>query len=370
MTRTQFPENLTSQSFEAFCARLPPPRASGLLFAGTCGGPFHLVENGIRHRAGKGVCEVGNKNLVGTIGHELERTTRYVRTFGFRFGGESDGVLGEEYLTLQETVAELAARPDAVALPPVQITDEPSKPFGHGLYTSASTIASNSATPRNALEPTRLTLLRSPNPKSRCAAKFREILKESDQARAPGTTVERQARWNIGSSPGTGNAANAAAVASATATKVRIRCPTSCPGACQRDRQKREGPSAREKGTRKAKIMDAIEDSSGDADEGPVKALAPSARRKGGFKAKRVMGSDDADEAPVNAPAKETGKKPSARSKGRFKEKEAEKDLCQEMDAGSDHSDAYAESGNDRTTQNAKKPDKTPVRKLPSRKKK
>ncbi|KAJ7937752.1 hypothetical protein B0H13DRAFT_1852388 [Mycena leptocephala] len=53
--------------------------------------------------------------------------------------------------------------------------------------------------------------------------KFREILKESDQARAPGTTVERQARWNIGSSPAISNAANAAAVASATATKAATR---------------------------------------------------------------------------------------------------------------------------------------------------
>ncbi|KAJ7814952.1 hypothetical protein B0H14DRAFT_2603776 [Mycena olivaceomarginata] len=53
--------------------------------------------------------------------------------------------------------------------------------------------------------------------------KFHEILKESEQARAPGTAVERQARWNIGSTSTTGNAANAAVVASATATKAATR---------------------------------------------------------------------------------------------------------------------------------------------------
>jgi hypothetical protein len=138
-------------------------------------------------------------------------------------------------LAIQETLTDLAAQSDAVALPAVQIPDEPSKPFGHSLYTSASTIdfspliaqrlqhqtkqaekctrtktTKSDAVPESE-ESTRRQILR----------KFREILKESDQARAPGTTVERQTRWNIGSNNGTGNAANAAAVASAVATKVR-----------------------------------------------------------------------------------------------------------------------------------------------------
>ncbi|KAJ7907730.1 hypothetical protein B0H13DRAFT_1879354 [Mycena leptocephala] len=107
---------------------------------------------------------------------------------------EFDGVLGEEYLTLQKTITGLAAQPDAVALSPVQIPDE------------------LSVTMPESEESMHRQILR----------KFHEILKESDQTRAPGTTVERQARWNIGSSTGTGNAANAAAVASAEFLKLHF----------------------------------------------------------------------------------------------------------------------------------------------------
>ncbi|KAJ7890843.1 hypothetical protein B0H14DRAFT_2560969 [Mycena olivaceomarginata] len=51
--------------------------------------------------------------------------------------------------------------------------------------------------------------------------KPQELLKDSDQARVPGTVVERCAHWNMGSvTAGVCNAANAAAVASAVASKA------------------------------------------------------------------------------------------------------------------------------------------------------
>ncbi|KAJ6587364.1 hypothetical protein B0H10DRAFT_2234035 [Mycena sp. CBHHK59/15] len=150
---------------------------------------------------------------------------------------ESDGVLGEEYLTIQETITGIAATPDALALPPVQLPDEASKPFGHSLYTSANTIDfSPLVTQRlqhqtkQAEKCTRTKTMRS-MPKAeesmrrQILRRFHEILKESDQARALGTSVERKARWNMGStgSTGSGNAANAAAAASAVATKAATR---------------------------------------------------------------------------------------------------------------------------------------------------
>ncbi|KAJ7939075.1 hypothetical protein B0H13DRAFT_2542834 [Mycena leptocephala] len=135
---------------------------------------------------------------------------------------------------------------------------------------------------------------------------------------------------------------------------------------------------------------DAVEDSSDDTDaeaKEPVKAPAketgrkrkvPSARKKGTRKAKMDAVEDSLDDAdqetkePVKAPVKKSAKKrkvPSARKKGAVQAKEeSEEDLFPEMDAGSDN--AYAESENEKTTQKAKKPDKTPARKRSSRAKK
>ncbi|KAJ7611047.1 hypothetical protein DFH06DRAFT_1374029 [Mycena polygramma] len=50
---------------------------------------------------------------------------------------ELDAVLGEDYVTLQQTMSHMSAQP---TIPPVQIPDETSKAFGSSLYTSTNTI--------------------------------------------------------------------------------------------------------------------------------------------------------------------------------------------------------------------------------------
>ncbi|KAJ7865472.1 hypothetical protein B0H14DRAFT_2573892 [Mycena olivaceomarginata] len=126
----------------------------------------------------------------------------------------------------------LAASPDADNLPPVQLPDEQSKPFGHGLHNSANTLdfspliaqrlkhQTKHAEHCTRTKTTKLLPAAEETMRRQILRKFQELLKDSDQARPPGTAVERRARWNLGSMPaGAGNAANAAAVASAVASK-------------------------------------------------------------------------------------------------------------------------------------------------------
>ncbi|KAJ7433925.1 hypothetical protein B0H11DRAFT_1758325 [Mycena galericulata] len=137
----------------------------------------------------------------------------------------TDGILGEEYVTLQDTMEHLshpASRPGTAVLPPV------------GLYTSANIVDFSSLIEqrrqhqtKQAEKCTRTKTTRSVGApdseeslRRQLLRKFHEILKE-DHSRAAGSTVERQARWGISPTTGAGNAANAAAVAASVASKVR-----------------------------------------------------------------------------------------------------------------------------------------------------
>ncbi|KAJ6541137.1 hypothetical protein B0H10DRAFT_2392408, partial [Mycena sp. CBHHK59/15] len=148
----------------------------------------------------------------------------------------ADEILGEEYLTVQEYIKEMAAakaaaRPDTVELVPVHIPDEPSKPFGQGLYASVDVVDFSPLIQQRLQHQTKFaenctrTKTTRPAPDSeesirrQLLRKFHEILKE-DQARAPGTAVERQVRWSGSVNVGACNAANAAAAASAVAKTV------------------------------------------------------------------------------------------------------------------------------------------------------
>ncbi|KAJ6609172.1 hypothetical protein B0H10DRAFT_2194009 [Mycena sp. CBHHK59/15] len=116
----------------------------------------------------------------------------------------AEEILGDEYITLQETLASVRA----AGLPPVQLPSEASKPFGRGPSTAFETLDfkalvhqrrqhqtrqaakcartkhTSEDSPAVAEESTRRQILR----------KFHELLKE-DQARGVGTAVEREARW-------------------------------------------------------------------------------------------------------------------------------------------------------------------------------
>ncbi|KAJ7710348.1 hypothetical protein B0H17DRAFT_1190112 [Mycena rosella] len=117
-----------------------------------------------------------------------------------------------------------------MTLPSVLVADQSSKPFGSSLYISTHTIdfspliaqrlqnqtkqvekgtrtkTTNSTTDSESEGSIRRQIFR----------KFHEIFKE-DQARAPGTAVERKVRWDMGTTAGPGNAANAATAAAAVA---------------------------------------------------------------------------------------------------------------------------------------------------------
>ncbi|KAJ7865856.1 hypothetical protein B0H14DRAFT_3595881 [Mycena olivaceomarginata] len=147
-----------------------------------------------------------------------------------------DGVLGEEYAVLQETMSSLStppAQPDApVTVPAVRLEDEPSKPFRNGLYISANSVDFSPLVEQRRQHQTKYaekctrtkTTKSAPAPDSeeslrrQILRKFHDILKE-DQSRAAGSTTERKARWNIETTTGAGNAANAAAAATAAATR-------------------------------------------------------------------------------------------------------------------------------------------------------
>jgi hypothetical protein len=144
-----------------------------------------------------------------------------------------DDILGDEYMSLQDTF-----NSEAAALPAVQLPSEPSKPSANMAFNALdfkvlvrqrkqhqTRQAANSARVKTSkpdedgsstapVESTRRQILR----------RYHELLKE-DQSKAVGTAVERQARWSTDPKPTAGNATNAAATAAAVATKVgRLFC--------------------------------------------------------------------------------------------------------------------------------------------------
>jgi hypothetical protein len=138
-----------------------------------------------------------------------------------------DEILGDEYMTLQDTFASVAAR-----LPAVQLPSEPSKPFANMAYNTldfkALVCQRKQHQTRQAAKSARVKYSESKDESSTAPVestrrqilrKYHELLKE-DQSKAVGTAVERQARWSTDPKHKAGNAANAAAVASAVATKV------------------------------------------------------------------------------------------------------------------------------------------------------
>ncbi|KAJ6548850.1 hypothetical protein B0H19DRAFT_1074654 [Mycena capillaripes] len=142
-----------------------------------------------------------------------------------------DNILGEEYMSLQDTFDSVAA-----ALPAVQLPSESSRPSANmALDTLDFKVlvrlrkqhqtrqAANSARVKSSksdeegsstppVEFMRRQILR----------RYHELLKE-DQSKAVGTAVERQARWSTEPKPTAGNTANAAAAATAVATKAAAR---------------------------------------------------------------------------------------------------------------------------------------------------
>ncbi|KAJ6608849.1 hypothetical protein B0H10DRAFT_2438833 [Mycena sp. CBHHK59/15] len=146
----------------------------------------------------------------------------------------SEEILGDEHVTIQEALASFATP----VLPPLQLNDEISKLFGVGPETSiadldfkplisqrrlhqtrqAATCCRTSQTPRSdaqkeSPESTRGQILQ----------QFHVILKEHDQTRGVGTTLERQARWTTNLKPAAGNSANAAAASVVVASKAATR---------------------------------------------------------------------------------------------------------------------------------------------------
>ncbi|KAJ6618077.1 hypothetical protein B0H10DRAFT_2379381 [Mycena sp. CBHHK59/15] len=144
----------------------------------------------------------------------------------------AEEILGDEHITLQETLASVAA-----ALPPVQLPSEASKPFGRGTNTAFGNLDFKALVRQRKEHQTRQAAncarIKHTNPdeslpvseestRRQILRKYHELLKE-DQARAVGTAVERKARWGTDPKPTAGNAANAAAAASAVATRAATR---------------------------------------------------------------------------------------------------------------------------------------------------
>ncbi|KAJ7488492.1 hypothetical protein B0H11DRAFT_2406543, partial [Mycena galericulata] len=141
-------------------------------------------------------------------------------------------ILGDEYVTIQETLASVAT---TRALPSVQIPSEVSKPFGRGANADFANLDFKALINQRKQHQTRqaATCARikqaDPSGDSPVASeeslrrqilrKFHEILKE-DQSRAVGTGVVRKARWETAPKTTAGNAANAAAAASTLANKA------------------------------------------------------------------------------------------------------------------------------------------------------
>ncbi|KAJ6556704.1 hypothetical protein B0H10DRAFT_2201541 [Mycena sp. CBHHK59/15] len=135
----------------------------------------------------------------------------------------AEEILGDEHITLQETLASLPS--------------EASKPFGRGTNTAFGNLDFKALVRQRKEHQTRQAAncarIKHTNPdeslpvseestRRQILRKYHELLKE-DQARAVGTAVERKARWGTDPKPTAGNAANAAAAASAVATRAATR---------------------------------------------------------------------------------------------------------------------------------------------------
>ncbi|KAJ6522433.1 hypothetical protein DFH09DRAFT_1421922 [Mycena vulgaris] len=145
----------------------------------------------------------------------------------------SDEILGDEHVTIQETLAAFTTP----VLPSLKLGDEISKPFGVGPATSVTDLDFKSLIAQRRLHQTRQADRCCRTSKSRSDGQtesvestrrqilreFHEILKEHDQTRGVGTTVERQVRWTSNSKPAAGNSANAAAAAANVASKAATR---------------------------------------------------------------------------------------------------------------------------------------------------
>ncbi|KAJ7659816.1 hypothetical protein DFH06DRAFT_1326841 [Mycena polygramma] len=147
-----------------------------------------------------------------------------------------DEILGDEYLTLQETMASIAA---AATLPAVELPSAPSKTLGPGMATSFDSLDFKALVRQRQQHQTRQAAksarvkqskveeepsgspVSEESTRRKILRRYHELLKESDQTRGAGTTVERQARWQ--QKPAAGNAANAAAASAAVATKAATR---------------------------------------------------------------------------------------------------------------------------------------------------
>ncbi|KAJ7101505.1 hypothetical protein B0H15DRAFT_769608 [Mycena belliarum] len=139
-------------------------------------------------------------------------------------------MLGDEYITLQETLKSVTQE-----LPPVQLPADASKPFGQGPNPTFESLdfkalvrqrkqhqtrqAANCARTKKDVSDSESPVASEGSLRCQILRRFHELLKE-DQARGVGTAVERDARWHTDPKLPAGNAANAAATAAATATKV------------------------------------------------------------------------------------------------------------------------------------------------------
>ncbi|KAJ7783922.1 hypothetical protein DFH07DRAFT_764292 [Mycena maculata] len=145
----------------------------------------------------------------------------------------AEEIVGDGYITLQETLASITT-----PLPPVQLPSEVSKPFGRGPITSFENLdfkalvrlrkehqtrqAANCARVKHASSEDDSSVAAEESTRRQILRKFHEILKE-DQGRGVGTAVEREARWHTDTKPTVGNSANAALAATTLATKVATR---------------------------------------------------------------------------------------------------------------------------------------------------
>ncbi|KAJ7727809.1 hypothetical protein DFH07DRAFT_871519 [Mycena maculata] len=144
----------------------------------------------------------------------------------------AEEILGDEYITLQETLASIVT-----ALPPVQLPSEVSKPFGRGPSASFENLdfkalvhlrkehqtrqAANCARVKRPSSEDNSSAAAKESTRRQILRRFHEILKE-DQARGVGTAVEHEPRWRTDPKPTAGNSANAALAASTLATKVHF----------------------------------------------------------------------------------------------------------------------------------------------------
>ncbi|KAJ7143457.1 hypothetical protein C8R46DRAFT_1316074, partial [Mycena filopes] len=137
-------------------------------------------------------------------------------------------ILGDEYMTIKETLASIP-----VTLPPLQLLPEASTPFASTAFDTLDFKAlvrqRRQHQTRQAAKSARVKIHHGDDddsaptapvesPRRQILRKYHELLKE-DQSKATGTAVERQARWTTDPKPA-GNAANAAAAATAVATRV------------------------------------------------------------------------------------------------------------------------------------------------------